>query len=159
MSSIYQDLGVEPIINASGTVTAYSGTLMWPEVSDAMNQASRAFVVMEELHLAAGKRIAGFGAPGKGNTLLNYCGIGTDVRDFTVDSNPAKQGTYTPGARNPILDPAVIFTEKPDYLLLLPWNLRAEIAAKLAGIRDWGGRFVVPEPRGGAVCGRAGRAP
>jgi SAM-dependent methyltransferase len=94
----------------------------------------------------AGHRVVGYGAPGKGNTLLNYCGIGTDFLDFTVDRNPAKQGTWTPGTRIPILAPEAIFEARPDYVLILPWNLRDEIAAKLSGIRDWGGRFVVPIP-------------
>jgi 2-polyprenyl-3-methyl-5-hydroxy-6-metoxy-1,4-benzoquinol methylase len=93
-----------------------------------------------------GKRIAGYGAPGKGNTLLNYCGIRTDFLDFTVDANPYKQGNYTPGTRIPILAPDAIFEARPDYVLILPWNLRDEIAAQMAGIRGWGGRFVVPIP-------------
>ena len=94
----------------------------------------------------AGRRIAGYGAPGKGNTLLNYCGIGTDFIDFTVDRNPAKQGTWTPGSRIPILAPEAIAERKPDYVLILPWNLRDEISRKMGIIRSWGGRFVVPIP-------------
>ncbi|MBN8279369.1 MAG: class I SAM-dependent methyltransferase [Gammaproteobacteria bacterium] len=94
----------------------------------------------------AGKRVAGYGAPGKGNTLLNYCGIGTDLLDFTVDRNPAKKGTWTPGTRIPILDPDVILERRPDYVLILPWNLKDEITRKMAAIRDWGGQFVLPIP-------------
>ena len=94
----------------------------------------------------AGKRIAGYGAPGKGNTLLNYCGIRRDFVDYTVDRNPHKQGTYTPGTRIPIHDPSRIFETKPDYVLILPWNLTDEIVRTMAGIREWGGRFVVPIP-------------
>jgi hypothetical protein len=94
----------------------------------------------------AGKRIAGYGAPGKGNTLLNYCGIRTDFLDYTVDRSPHKQGNFLPGTRIPILAPEKIFETKPDYLLILPWNLRAEIMEQMAGIREWGGRFVVPIP-------------
>lgn len=94
-----------------------------------------------------GKRVVGYGAPGKGNTLLNYCGIGTDFLDYTVDRNPMKKGTWTPGTRIPILDPDVIAKTRPDYVLILPWNLREEIERKTAFIRDWGGRFVVPIPR------------
>jgi len=94
-----------------------------------------------------GKTVVGYGAPGKGNTLLNYCGIRTDFLDFTVDRNPYKQGTYTPGARIPVLDPSAIFEAQPDYVLILPWNLRDEIARQMAGIREWGGQFVVPIPR------------
>ena len=94
-----------------------------------------------------GKTVAGYGAPGKGNTLLNYCGIRTDLLAYTVDRNPVKQGTLTPGTHIPILDPEHIFATRPDYVLLLPWNLRDEIASQMAGIREWGGRFVVPIPR------------
>ena len=93
-----------------------------------------------------GKRIAGYGAPGKGNTLLNYCGIRTDFLDFTVDANPYKQGKYTPGTHIPILEPDALRREKPDYVLILPWNLADEIMAQAAYIREWGGRFVVPIP-------------
>jgi SAM-dependent methyltransferase len=95
---------------------------------------------------SAGKGVAGYGAPGKGNTLLNYCGIRTDFLDYTVDRNPHKQGTYTPGTRIPIYDPAKIFETKPDYVLILPWNITAEITRKMSGIKEWGGRFVVPIP-------------
>jgi SAM-dependent methyltransferase len=93
-----------------------------------------------------GKTVAGYGAPGKGNTLLNYCGVRTDLLAYTVDRNPYKQGTYTPGTRIPIYAPEHVFETEPDYLLLLPWNLRDEIAEQMAGIRAWGGRFVVPIP-------------
>ena len=94
-----------------------------------------------------GKTGAGYGAPGKGNTLLNYCGIRTDLLAFTVDRNPYKQGTFTPGARIPVFDPSRVFEARPDYLLILPWNLRAEIAEQMQGIREWGGQFVVPIPQ------------
>jgi SAM-dependent methyltransferase len=93
-----------------------------------------------------GKSVAGYGAPGKGNTLLNYCGIGTDFLDYTVDRNPMKQGTWTPGTRIPILAPEVFAERRPDYVLILPWNLREEISASMAMVRGWGGRFVVPIP-------------
>lgn len=93
-----------------------------------------------------GKRVVGYGAPGKGNTLLNYCGIRTDMVDFTVDANPYKQGKYTPGTRIPIRPPEALFEARPDYVLILPWNLKDEIMQQAAGIRAWGGRFVVPIP-------------
>ncbi|MBN1241025.1 MAG: class I SAM-dependent methyltransferase [Gammaproteobacteria bacterium] len=93
-----------------------------------------------------GRTIAGYGAPGKGNTLLNYCGIRTDFIDYTVDVNPYKQGTYTPGARIPVYPPERIRETRPDYLFILPWNLRQEIVQQTAYIRDWGGRWVVPIP-------------
>ncbi len=93
-----------------------------------------------------GKSIAGYGAPGKGNTLLNYCGIRTDFLDYTVDRNPYKQGKYLPGTHIPIFAPDKIEETRPDYLLILPWNVKDEIMKQMAGIRAWGGRFVVPIP-------------
>ena len=93
-----------------------------------------------------GARIAGYGAPAKGNSLLNYCGIRTDFLDFTVDRSPHKQGRYLPGTRIPIREPAAIFEHRPDFVLILPWNLRDEISAQMSGIREWGGKFVVPIP-------------
>mgnify|MGYP003945730273 FL=1 len=93
-----------------------------------------------------GKTIVGYGAPGKGNTLLNYCGIRTDFLDFTVDANPYKQGKFTPGTRIPILAPEAIREARPDYVLILPWNLRDEISLVTSYIGEWGGEFVVPIP-------------
>jgi SAM-dependent methyltransferase len=93
-----------------------------------------------------GKKVVGYGAPGKGNTLLNYCGIRTDFLDFTVDANPYKQGKFTPGTRIPILAPEAIRAARPDYVLILPWNLKDEISTAGAYIAEWGGRFVVPIP-------------
>jgi SAM-dependent methyltransferase len=93
-----------------------------------------------------GKSVVGYGAPGKGNTLLNYCGIRTDFIDYTVDRNPYKQGKLLPGTHIPILHPDKISETKPDYLLILPWNFKDEIMAQMAGIRKWGGKFVVPIP-------------
>jgi len=94
----------------------------------------------------AGKKVVGYGAPGKGNTLLNYCGIGTDFLDFTVDRNPHKHGRFTPGTHIPVLPVEAIDAAKPDYVLILPWNLRKEIAAQMAHVGEWGGKFVVPIP-------------
>ena len=94
----------------------------------------------------AGRKIVGYGAPGKGNTLLNYCGIRTDFLDFTVDRNPYKHGRYLPGTRIPILAPDALKEARPDCVLILPWNLKDEIMQQLAFIRDWGGRFIVPIP-------------
>jgi len=93
-----------------------------------------------------GKRVVGYGAPGKGNTLLNYCGIRTDLLHFTVDAHPYKHGKFTPGTRIPILAPEKLRDARPDYVLILPWNLKEEISAQAAYIREWGGRFVVPIP-------------
>jgi hypothetical protein len=95
----------------------------------------------------AGKRVAGYGAPGKGNTLLNYCGIREDFVEYTVDRNPYKQGRFLPGTHIPIHAPAKIAQTRPDYVLILPWNLKNEIIEQLAYVREWGGRFVVPIPR------------
>ena len=99
-----------------------------------------------------GKPIAGYGAPGKGNTLLNYCGIRTDLLDFTVDRNPYKQGQFLPGTHIPIRHPEALEQARPDYILILPWNLKDEIVAQLDYAREWGGRFVVPIPRGGGAA-------
>jgi len=93
-----------------------------------------------------GKSIAGYGAPGKGNTLLNYCGIRSDFLDYTVDRNPYKQGKFLPGTRIPIFHPDQIKETKPDYVLILPWNFKDEIMEQVGYIRDWGGQFVVPIP-------------
>ncbi|MEP0858140.1 class I SAM-dependent methyltransferase [Trichocoleus sp. DQ-U1] len=93
-----------------------------------------------------GKAIAGYGAPAKGNTLLNYCGVRTDFVDFTVDRSPHKQGTFLPGTHIPVLNPDEIRERQPDYLLILPWNLKEEIMQQMAFIREWGGKFVVPIP-------------
>jgi SAM-dependent methyltransferase len=94
----------------------------------------------------AGKRVAGYGAPAKGNTLLNYCGVGPELLPYTVDLSPHKQGRYLPGVQIPIYPPSRIFATRPDYVLILPWNLRDEITGQMAAIRDWGGRFVVAIP-------------
>jgi SAM-dependent methyltransferase len=95
---------------------------------------------------AAGKSVAGYGAPGKGNTLLNYCGIRNDLLDYTVDRIPYKQGKFTPGARIPIYPPEQIRRTKPDYLFILAWNFKDEVMEQNAFIREWGGKFVVPIP-------------
>ena len=92
-------------------------------------------------------RVAGYGAPGKGNTLLNHAGIRSDLLAFTVDRNPFKHGKYLPGVHIPIYPVERLAEEKPDYVLILPWNLKAEISAQLAYIRDWGGQLVVPLPK------------
>jgi hypothetical protein len=95
---------------------------------------------------AEGKRVVGYGAPGKGNTLLNYCGIRTDLLEYTVDRNPYKHGRFTPGTRIPIHDPAQIDKDRPDVVLVLPWNLETELTQQLAYIAEWGGRLVFPLP-------------
>lgn len=93
-----------------------------------------------------GKKIVGYGAPAKGNTLLNYCGIRTDFLDYTVDRSPHKQNKYLPGTHIPIKNPDKIKEDKPDYVLILPWNLKDEIMEQMSYIREWGGKFIVPIP-------------
>lgn len=94
----------------------------------------------------AGKTIAGYGAPGKGNTLLNFCGIRQDFIDYVVDRNPYKQGKFLPGSRIPIFAPEKMRETKPDYVLILPWNIKDEVMKQMAHVREWGGKFVVPIP-------------
>jgi SAM-dependent methyltransferase len=93
-----------------------------------------------------GRSVAGYGAPGKGNTLLNYCGIRADLMDYTVDRNPYKQGRFLPGTHIPIAHPSKIAERRPDFILILPWNLKDEIIEQLSFVRDWGARFIVPIP-------------
>ena len=113
---------------------------------DAAKRGLLAFLIEAK---RAGKRVAAYGAPAKGNTLLNYCGIRTDFVDFTVDRSPHKQGRLLPGTRIPIAPVERILEEKPDYVLILPWNLREEIMDQMSAVRAYGGRFVVPIPE---VC-------
>ncbi|WP_274597251.1 class I SAM-dependent methyltransferase [Microvirga tunisiensis] len=94
-----------------------------------------------------GKRICGYGAPGKGNTLLNYCGIGPDFIDFTVDRNPYKHALYTPGMNIPIRPVTALDEAKPDYILILPWNLKDEIICQMRHVAEWGAKFIIPIPR------------
>ena len=94
-----------------------------------------------------GKSMVGYGAPAKGNTLLNYCGIRTDFLDYTVDRSPYKQNKYLPGTHIPIKHPDKIKEDKPDYVLILPWNIKGEIMQQMSYIREWGGKFIIPIPR------------
>jgi hypothetical protein len=94
-----------------------------------------------------GKTVVAYGAAGKGNTLLNYCGIGPDFLDFVVDRNPYKHGLFTPGTHIPIYPVEIIDEFKPDYVLILPWNLKNEITSQMSEIGDWGGKFIVPIPQ------------
>jgi SAM-dependent methyltransferase len=95
----------------------------------------------------AGKKVIGYGAAGKGNTLLNYCGVkGDDLITFVVDASPHKQNKYLPGSHIAVVDPSAIREYKPDYILILPWNLKTEISEQLSYVKEWGGRFVVPIP-------------
>ena len=107
------------------------------------------FALVEFLLGAAreGKSVAGYGAPGKSATLLHYCGIGRDLIEYTVDRSPHKQGRFLPGSHIPIYHPDKISETKPDYVVILPWNLKEEIMQQLEFIRQWGGQFVVPIPQ------------
>jgi SAM-dependent methyltransferase len=100
-----------------------------------------------------GRSIAAYGAAAKGNTLLNYCGLGRDFIDFVVDRNPYKQGRFLPGTRLPIHGPEKVAAARPDYLLILPWNLKKEIMQQMAGIGEWGGAFVIPIPEVQVLAG------
>lgn len=122
-------------------IETYSG---FTEQVRATKRALLAFLIEAK---SDGARICGYGAPGKGNTLLNYCGIGVDFLDFTVDRNPYKHGRFTPGMHIPIHPPEALDAARPDFILVLPWNLKDEIARQLRHTRAWGAKLVVPIPR------------
>lgn len=123
-----------------GSLAGYSA--FGPRVESTKRSLLRFLIDARE----SGKSVAGYGAPGKGNTLLNYCGIRTDLLDFTVDRNPHKWGMFLPGTHIPIFAPERIAESRPDYVLILPWNLKEEIMKQLEYVRSWGGRFVIPIP-------------
>ncbi|MBI1983203.1 MAG: class I SAM-dependent methyltransferase [Acidobacteria bacterium] len=127
---------------AAGLVTlkAYSG------FGEKARKTRRALLDFLTGARQAGKKVAGYGAPAKGNTLLNYCGIGADLIEYTVDRNPHKQGLYLPGSRIPVFHPDRVRETRPDYLLILPWNLGDEVIGQMACIREWGGKFVTAIP-------------
>jgi SAM-dependent methyltransferase len=113
---------------------------------DRVDDARRGLIAFLRSAAAKGRKVAAYGAAAKGNTLLNYCRIGRDWISFVADRSPAKQGRLLPGSRIPIRAPDAIFTERPDYVLVLPWNLRDEISQQFAAIRAWGGQFVTAIP-------------
>jgi C-methyltransferase C-terminal domain/Putative zinc binding domain/Methyltransferase domain len=115
--------------------------------SESVKQTKRDLLELLVSLKRASKKIVGYGAPAKSVTLLNYCGIRSDFIDFTVDRAPSKQGRYLPGVRIPILSPDAIIEAKPDYVLILPWNIKDEIKAQMGEIRSWGARFIVPLPK------------
>jgi hypothetical protein len=117
------------------------------EFAEAARETKRALLEFLIGAKRQGRKVAGYGAPAKGNTLLNYCGVGTDFIDYTVDRSPHKQGRYLPGTRIPIFAPEKLAETRPDYILILPWNLKDEIVGQMAHARGWGARFVVPIPR------------
>ena len=94
-----------------------------------------------------GKKVVCYGAPAKGNTMLNFCGIDNDLIEYTVDKNPHKQNLFLPGSHIPIFSPDKIQETKPDYVLILPWNLKDEIIEQMNYINNWGGKFVIPIPK------------
>jgi hypothetical protein len=123
-----------------------SGPEVYRSFDEKVKETKRAILAFLIEARRAGKTVAGYGAPGKGNTLLNYCGIRTDFIDYTVDRSPHKQNTFTPGTHIPIHAPERIRETRPDYVFILPWNLKDEIMQQMSYIREWGGRFVVPIP-------------
>lgn len=127
--------------------TAWGGeTSMYAGFGEDVKASKRALLELLIQLKRDGKRIVGYGAPGKGNTLLNYCGIRTDFLDYTVDRNPYKHGRYLPGTRIPIFGTEMIARTKPDYILVLPWNLINEISAQLSYVAEWDARLIVPIP-------------
>lgn len=133
-------------LRAREVAAGYADAAVYERFEERARETKRKLL---ELLIAAkrdGKTIAGYGAPGKGNTLLNYCGIRRDFVDFTVDRNPYKQGRFTPGTHIPIYPPEHLDETRPDYILILPWNLKDEIMLQLAHAREWGARFIVPIP-------------
>lgn len=116
------------------------------EFAEAVKESKRALLDLLIGLRRDGKQVVGYGAPGKANTLLNYCGIRTDLLDYTVDRNPYKHGRYTPGTHIPIHPPERIAETKPDYIVVLPWNLIDEISEQLGYVRDWGAKLIVPIP-------------
>jgi hypothetical protein len=115
--------------------------------AEQVRETKRALLELLVREKRAGKKIVGYGAPAKGNTLLNYCGIRDDFLDFTVDRNPLKQGKLLPGTHLRVEHPDALRAARPDLIVILPWNIEREIVEQLAFVREWGGRFVVPIPK------------
>jgi ABC-type Fe3+-hydroxamate transport system substrate-binding protein len=114
--------------------------------AEGVRESKRALLSLLVELKRSGRQVVGYGAPGKGNTLLNYCGIRTDFLDYTVDRNPYKHGMFTPGTHIPIYSPERIAETRPDVIVILPWNLAREIAAQLAYTDEWGAELIVPIP-------------
>jgi SAM-dependent methyltransferase len=136
---------VRRIIDSERAAGFESGAA-YEDFESRVKESKRAFVAFLTDAASRGKRVAGYGAPAKATTLLNYCGVGTDLVAFTADKNPYKQGKLIPGVRIPIFPPEKIFETKPDYVVIFPWNIRDEIIQQMADIRSWGGQFVIPIP-------------
>lgn len=131
---------------ASEKVAGLDSIDVYLRFESAMRVTKRALLSFMISAKNEGKSVVAYGAAAKGNTLLNYCGIGRDFIDYVVDANPAKQGRLLPGSRIPVLAPANIAQTRPHYLLVLPWNIAPEVMQQMAGIRAWGARFVLPIP-------------
>lgn len=138
--------GEVPELRASEETAGLTGLEYYFSFAERVKETKRKLLDFFITAKREGKSIAGYGAPGKGNTLLNYCGIRTDFLGYTVDRNPYKQGKFLPGTRIPIFHPDRIKETKPDYLFILPWNFKDEIMEQMSYIRDWSGQFVVPIP-------------
>jgi SAM-dependent methyltransferase len=133
-------------LRARETAEGLDSLARYRDFAEGVHRAKRALLRFLIDAREAGMTVVGYGAPAKGNTLLNYCGVGPDLLAYTVDVSPAKQGRLLPGTRIPVHAPARIMETRPDYVLILPWNIKEEVMARMAGIREWGGRFVVPLP-------------
>lgn len=124
----------------------YNGMQIYAAFADKVTETKRKLLRILIDIKQQGKTIVGYGAPGKGNTLLNYCGIRADFLDYTVDRNPYKHGRFTPGTHIEIYPPDKIQNDRPDFIFVLPWNLKTEIVRQLSFIKEWGGKFIVPIP-------------
>ncbi len=133
-------------VRAAEAAAGLDGPAPYAAFDEQVRETKRALLELLIGLKRQGKSIVGYGAPAKGNTLLNYCGVGADFLDFTVDASPHKQGLRLPGTRLEIRAPEAIAAARPDYVLILPWNIREEIMAQMAHVADWGGRFIVPIP-------------
>jgi C-methyltransferase-like protein len=134
-------------VTASEKTAALESLAPYARFANEVREAKSALLEFFSSAADKGKTIAGYGAPAKATTLLNYAGIGPTLLPYTVDRNPMKQGKYIPGVRIPIESPERIANARPDYVMILPWNWADEIREQMACIRDWGGQFVVPIPR------------
>ena len=133
-------------LRAREEAAGYRDVATYTAFEEQVRETKRSLLEMLSELKRQGKTIVGYGAPGKGNTLLNYCGVRTDFLDFTVDRNPYKHGRYLPGTHIPIFPPEKIDEVKPDYILILPWNFKDEILEQMKHAREWGAQFIVPIP-------------
>jgi hypothetical protein len=142
----YEEAGRVRALAAEESAAGLERLETYRSFSEGVRAAKRDLLALLIESKRKGETVVGYGAPAKGNTLLNYCGIGTDFIEYTVDRNPYKQGRFLPGTHVPIRAVNTVFETKPDLLFVLPWNLREEIMEQMAFVRDWGGRFLVTTP-------------